>query len=27
VAALIMAWRLRGTVMLDETGMVVFCHP
>jgi len=27
LAAVVMAWRLRGTVMLDETGMVVFCHP
>jgi hypothetical protein len=27
LAAVVMAWRLRGTIMLDETGMVVFCHP
>jgi sulfite exporter TauE/SafE len=26
VAAVVMAWRLRGTVMLDESGVLIMCH-
>ena len=26
VAAVVMAWRLRGTVMWDESGALMMCH-
>lgn len=25
-AAMVMAWRLRGTVMIDESGALILCH-